>query len=94
MNLIPAKDWPDEEVLETLPRILIHLEKVEFPTGFESWMIIVKENKEIISDIGFKGQPDFEGKIDLGYGIVAIARKKGYTREAPAGLVKWAFMKD
>lgn len=93
-KLTPAKDWPDEDVLETLPRILINLEKVDLPTGFESWMIIIKENREIIGDIGFKGQPDSEGKIDLGYGIVESARKKGYAREAASGLIRWAFMDE
>ncbi|MDH6252406.1 ribosomal-protein-alanine N-acetyltransferase [Chryseobacterium sp. H1D6B] len=91
MNLIPAKDWPDEDVLETLPRVLINLEKVSAPTGFESWMIIAKEKNEIIGDIGFKGLPDSEGRIDLGYGIVESARKKGYAREAASALIKWAF---
>lgn len=90
MNLIPAKDWPDHDVLETLPRILINLGKVINPTGFESYMIIVKEKNEIIGDIGFKGQPDAAGRIDLGYGIVESARKRGYAREACTGLIKWA----
>ncbi|MEN5058972.1 GNAT family N-acetyltransferase [Sphingobacterium kitahiroshimense] len=91
MGIIPAEGWPDEDVLDTLPRILINLEKVLSPTGFESWMVIVKEKNEIIGDIGFKGRPDSLGRIDLGYGIVESARKKGYTREAAIGLINWAF---
>ena len=54
LNLKRGINWPDADVLDTLPRILMNLSKVNSPTGFESWMIIKKQTKEIIGDIGFK----------------------------------------
>lgn len=91
MGLNLSQGWPDEDMMETLPRIVTNLELVEEPSGFESWLIVEKESKAIIGDIGFKGKPDPEGSVDLGYGIVDAARRKGYAIEAGAALIKWAF---
>lgn len=91
MGLNLSQGWPDEDMLETLPRIVTNLELVEEPSGFESWLIVEKDSKAIIGDIGFKGRPDSEGSVDLGYGIVDAARRKGYAVEAGSAMIKWAF---
>ncbi|WP_313265295.1 hypothetical protein [Sphingobacterium sp.] len=74
LNLKKGKSWPDADVLDTLPRIINNLNKVEHPTGYESWMIIKKETLEIIGDLGFKGFNNKEKNIDLGYGIIKEER--------------------
>ena len=83
--------WPDADVLDTLPRIVNNLSKVELPTGFESWMIIKKETLEIIGDLGFKGFNTVSNSIDIGYGIIIEERRKGYAEEASIKLIDWAF---
>ena len=85
--------WPDAAELETLPKILKNLELVNEPTGFESWMIIVKLGMKIIGSTGFKGVPNEEGSIDIGYGIISQEQKKGYAIEAATALAGWAFKK-
>ncbi|QNK63740.1 GNAT family N-acetyltransferase [Pedobacter sp. PAMC26386] len=82
--------WPDADMLDTLPRIIDKLNLVDTPSGFESWMIIERETNAIIGDTGFKGLPDVNGTIDVGYGITASARRKGYATEAVKGLINWA----
>lgn len=91
LNLKKGKSWPDEDVLDTLPRIINNLNKVEYPTGYESWMIIKKDTSEIIGDLGFKGFNSQEENIDLGYGIIKEERRKGYAEEAVSEIIKWAF---
>lgn len=91
MGLIKGKGWPDEDVVDTLPRIVNNLSKVELPTGFESWMIIKKDTAEIIGDLGFKGFNYLEENIDIGYGIIKEERRNGYAEEAAKELIKWAF---
>ncbi|PYF74086.1 GNAT family N-acetyltransferase [Pedobacter nutrimenti] len=91
LGISPAKDWPDLETLDTLPRILKNLNKVQSPSGFESWMVIHKSTNILIGDIGFKGSPNEYGEIDLGYGIVQSETQKGYAKEAALGLIEWAF---
>ncbi|MCC6584267.1 MAG: GNAT family N-acetyltransferase [Chitinophagales bacterium] len=91
MGFKKGKSWPDNDVTETLPRIINNLSKVEAPTGFESWMIIKKDTLEIIGDAGFKGFNYLEENIDIGYGIIKEERRNGYAEEAVSALIKWAF---
>jgi [ribosomal protein S5]-alanine N-acetyltransferase len=86
-----AKGWPDAVALDTMPRIAKNLEKVPAPTGFETWMLVKKEGMQIIGDAGFKGVPNEEGVVDIGYGIIKEQQKKGYVTEAAQALVNWAF---
>lgn len=91
MKINPGVSWPDEDMLETLPRIIDKLNLVASPSGFESWIIIEKETNTVIGDTGFKGLPDINGAADIGYGIIASARRKGYATEAVTGLINRAF---
>ncbi|WP_136666928.1 GNAT family N-acetyltransferase [Flavobacterium sp. H122] len=93
-NLKKGKSWPDNDVIETLPRIINNLLKVESPTGFESWMIIKKETSEIIGDLGFKGFNYKDQSVDIGYGIIKEERRKGYAEEAVKEIIKWAFSNE
>ena len=40
---------------------------------------------------GFKGKPDEDGEIEIGYGISPNFRRQGYTFEAARALVDWGF---
>ncbi|MFV8331817.1 GNAT family N-acetyltransferase [Flavobacterium sp. GSP14] len=93
-NYQKGKSWPDMDVLETLPRIINNLTKVGYPTGFESWMIIKKDTKEIIGDLGFKGFNDKDENVDIGYGIIKEERRKGFAKEAVREIIKWAFSNE
>ena len=94
MGFKPGKSWPDEDVIDTLPRIVNNLSKVASPTGFESWMIVRRDTHEIIGDAGFKGFSYVEKSIDLGYGIIKEERRKGFAEEAARALIEWAFTNE
>jgi ribosomal-protein-alanine N-acetyltransferase len=94
LNLKKGRSWPDNDVIETLPKIINNLLKVEKPTGYESWMIIKKETLEIIGDLGFKGFNYNESNIDIGYGIIKEERRKGYAEEAVKEIIQWAFSNE
>lgn len=94
IGLKRGKSWPDDDVLETLPKISNNLSLVEAPTGFESWMVIKNDTLEIIGDLGFKGFNYEKENIDIGYGIIKEERGKGYAEEASKALIKWAFTQD
>ncbi|MHC1740111.1 MAG: GNAT family N-acetyltransferase [Anaerolineaceae bacterium] len=55
------------------------------------WLIVVKEKPYGAGLAGFKGIPDEEGKIEIGYGIDPVYQNSGYTTEAVIGLIGWAF---
>lgn len=86
-----GKEWPDKDMMDTIPKIIQKLLIHNYVTGFESWMIIKKDTKEIIGDVGFKGFNAEEESVDIGYGIIKEERRKGFAEEACRELIKWAF---
>lgn len=41
--------------------------------------------------VGFKGPPDDQGTVEIGYGIDPQVSNRGFTTEAAAALIAWAF---
>jgi len=91
IGLQPTRIWPDQESMDTLPRIIKRLEQLPEPTGFESWMIVLRHNATVIGDAGFKGAPNKEGIVDIGYSIIEQEQQRGYGLETARALVGWAF---
>lgn len=54
------------------------------------WLMIVDNGTFGAGFIGFKGNPDAAGAVEIGYGIDPEARNLGYTTEAAQALVDWA----
>jgi ribosomal-protein-alanine N-acetyltransferase len=54
------------------------------------WIVIEKTSKIIVAELGFKGEPNKKGEIEIGYGTMHEERKKGYMTEAVGGMIDWA----
>lgn len=87
-------EWPNQEIREILPIIRNKLSLQPNPDGFEAWLFIDKSENIIIGDGGFKGAPDKNCKIDIGYGVISSKRRQGYAFEAVTALLKWGFSQD
>lgn len=83
--------WPDQEAIDTFPKIIRNLELVPEPSGFESYMVVHRHSMTVIGDAGFKGLPNENGEVDLGYAIITQAQHNGYGLEVAKGLASWAF---
>jgi [ribosomal protein S5]-alanine N-acetyltransferase len=55
------------------------------------WLIVIKDIPMGVGMIGFKGAPNAEGAVEVGYGIDEKQRNKGYMTEAVKALSEWAF---
>jgi [ribosomal protein S5]-alanine N-acetyltransferase len=86
--------WPDQEAIDTFPKIINNLELVPEPSGFESYMVVHRNSMTVIGDAGFKGLPNTDGEVDLGYAIIPQAQKNGYGFEVAKGLADWAFQQQ
>lgn len=76
------------------PHILGHVESVKqdaalLPWGV--WYVIRKEDDIVLGDIGFKGAPNENHTVEIGYGFIEKYWNKGYATEAVRKLIKWAF---
>ena len=52
-----------------------------------------KSDGLIIGDAGFKGKPDANQQVEVGYGFLESEWGKGYATEAVECLLDWAFHK-
>ena len=55
------------------------------------WLIQAPPEGLGVGMIGFKGAPDKEGTVEIGYGIDSSFRNLGYMSEALEGMINWAF---
>jgi [ribosomal protein S5]-alanine N-acetyltransferase len=58
---------------------------------FTYWVIILINTNSAIGLIGFKGEPDKEGEVEVGYGINQKFRRLGLATKALELLKGWAF---
>ncbi|MBS4199150.1 GNAT family N-acetyltransferase [Bacillus sp. FJAT-49732] len=97
LKIVPCTD----ELLSTIsteeykigPHIKMFLEKLREDStelGWGVWLVINKESNTIIGDIGFKGKPNSENTVEVGYGII----NKGFATEALNEIINWAFTHD
>jgi len=84
------ENWPREDTRDILPIQLESLEKSKIPSGFDGWMIVKKDNMQVIGDIGFHGKPDENGEVEVGYGLVEKERGKGVGFESLQAIMEWA----
>ena len=86
-----AEGWPLRDLKEALPHFLNDLLDDPTSIGWNVWLLQVKANSMIIGDVGFKGTPDENGTVEIGYSIAPSYRKIGYAREGVRALVYNAF---
>jgi [ribosomal protein S5]-alanine N-acetyltransferase len=57
---------------------------------YRYWLIINVDDNVIIGGICFKGHPDQNGQVEIGYGIDENYQNRGYATEAVAELIDWS----
>jgi len=86
-----AADWLDGEARGLMSYYSQWLEHDPTQLGWGLWLLKHRDDRVIFGSAGFKGKPDLNGRVEIGYGISASYRRKGYTTEAAQALVDWAF---
>jgi len=57
---------------------------------FTFWIVVEKQTRTIVAELGFKGEPNEKGEIEIGYGTMPAQRGKGFMTEAVGGMIDWA----
>jgi ribosomal-protein-alanine N-acetyltransferase len=58
------------------------------------WLIVIRSLPFGAGLAGFKGPPDPDGEVEIGYGIDSGHRNRGYMTEAVREMIGWAFAHD
>ena len=81
--------WPGEDALPILPGWAAWLEahgpRLDQPGG----TAVHKLERTAIGGVGFKGDPDERGHVEIGYGFNASHWGQGYATEAVGALCRW-----
>ncbi|MCW3462436.1 GNAT family N-acetyltransferase [Chitinophaga nivalis] len=59
--------------------------------GWFFYLVIHREDKQLIGAGGFKGKPNAAGLVEMGYEIAPGYREKGLGTEMAKGLIRFAF---
>ncbi len=78
--------WPIGDLCDALPFFKEMLAE-NGPDLFGPWLITRKHDGAIIGDIGFKGPPDEDGTIEIGFSVIPSEQRKGYCFEAAEALL-------
>lgn len=94
---VPA-EWPpelyDQDAVDWTARYF-----AEHPdaAGWALWFVVLRASeaesgaRTAVGCCGFKGRPAADGTCEIGYGVLAQFRRKGYASEAARALIDWAF---
>jgi RimJ/RimL family protein N-acetyltransferase len=83
-------EWPGPDFFEALPYFRDLLIQNNGTKGFDSWIMVEKDSREIVGGIGFLGNPDANGIVEIGFATNESHRRKGYCLEAARTLIEWA----
>ncbi len=90
LGAIKTESWPEKaDIRNILHMISNSLKDKDTPDGFDAWLFIDKKDSSIVGDGGFKGVPNENGLIDIGYAIIEAKRKQGFGFEAVSALFRW-----
>jgi ribosomal-protein-alanine N-acetyltransferase len=80
--------WPGPDLAEAIPGFIAQMEREAAEFAWD-WLIVHKEERVVVGDVGFMGGPK-EGIAEIGYSIVPEYRNQGYATEATLSLIHWA----
>lgn len=59
------------------------------PSG-GSRLVVLRQTRQVMGDLGWKGGPGPDGVVEIGYGLAAPSRGQGYGTEAVGAFADWA----
>jgi [ribosomal protein S5]-alanine N-acetyltransferase len=89
LNVRVPDTWP--EFPESLPHIYEFFKSKPAAPGWGFYLFVHAKDRVLIGEGGYKGAPDAEGMVEIGYAIVPEYRRRGLATEAARGLSDHAF---
>jgi len=83
IGLLLPDEWPNPNFAAVIPRIAEQ-------SATDDWVFLISDGERIIGEIGAKTEPDAEGALEIGYGVVPSARRQGRAVAATSAFVMLA----
>ena len=87
LGVVLPPAWPQADLLDVLP---LQAAAAHSEERFGVWVVIERESKTVIGDIGFIGPPGEDNTVEIGYSVIPDRRGRGYATEAARAFVDWA----
>lgn len=84
-GLLCAPGWPTVDTPDALGAFVEHGD----PSAFAGWLITRRGDGAVVGDCGWRGGPDVNGDVEIGYGLARPSRGQGIGTEAVGALVEW-----
>jgi len=72
----------------------LRLEQLAVDASEQPWLVramVASTPRRVVGSVGLHAPPDNDGRVEIGYDIVASERRKGYAREGIQALLDWAW---
>jgi len=96
LGAVEPQEWPPP--LNDADSMRYYLEMFEHDPALEGWgpwYFLLRPDADGLShpigNGGFKGRPDAQGRVEVGYSVLERHQRRGYAPEAVRALVAWAF---
>ncbi len=82
-------DWP--VCPESMEYWRDKADRLEKEADWANYFYIHKRDGKVVGDGGFKGPPNAEGVVEMGYALIPEYRRLGLATEGAKALMDWAF---
>ena len=83
-----------KDARDAIPALPGFFESLGDDLSWGSYFIILREEHKLIGSCGFKGKPDFDNYVEIGYEIHPRFQSRGIGTEAAKALIDFAFTKN
>jgi RimJ/RimL family protein N-acetyltransferase len=90
LNIQVSYSWPVFPESAS-PHVYAFIKKNLSQIQWGFYLFVHKQDRILIGEGGFKGKPDEEGIVELGYALIPEYRRRGLATQAAHGLARYAF---
>ncbi|MES2775431.1 MAG: GNAT family N-acetyltransferase [Bacteroidota bacterium] len=91
LNIRTPSSWTEfADAVDALPVLISFFEKLNGDHRWGSYFIIHPVDRQLIGTGGYKGAPDEEGVVEIGYEVKEMYRNRGFATESASALISFA----
>jgi ribosomal-protein-alanine N-acetyltransferase len=93
LDLVLVHDLFSGKARSAVEKKVVKMEgiQIELVPWFTYWLIYLREESIGVGLVGYKGAPNSNGEVEIGYGIDLNFQRQGYMTEAVKAMTQWAF---